>query len=103
MTRLPMRLLVLLLVFGAIAYILLRTLQRLRPQPFHRKRTDPYTILGISPEASETDIKEAYHRELANYHPDKVAHLGEELQAVAQAKTAEIIQAYESISKRRSH
>lgn len=100
MTRLLLRLLVLLFVFGVIAYVLLRTMRRLRPQPFHRKRADDPSILGISPEASETEIKEAYHRELAKYHPDKVAHLGEELQAVARAKTAEIIRAYESLRKK---
>ncbi len=101
MTRFFLRLLALSFVIGILAYVLLSTLRRLRRHPSQRKRTDPYTILGISPEASETEIKQAYHRELAKYHPDKAAHLGEELQAVAQTKTAEIIRAYESLSKHR--
>jgi DnaJ like chaperone protein len=37
------------------------------------------------------------------YHPDKVAHLGEELQKVAHRKAVEIQQAYEQLRKPRSH
>ena len=51
--------------------------------------------LGISPTAGETEIKAAYRRLLAKYHPDKVAHLGEEFRILASARTQYIIEAYE--------
>lgn len=57
----------------------------------------PYEVLGVSPSASRDEIKTAY-RKLANqYHPDKVAHLGEELQALADQRFKEITQAYEQL------
>ncbi len=58
---------------------------------------DPYEILGINPGAGSADIKKAYRRMIAQYHPDKVAHLGEELRETAHRKTLEIQQAYEEL------
>ena len=31
---------------------------------------DPYRILGVSPDASEDEIKAAYRRMAKKYHPD---------------------------------
>lgn len=57
----------------------------------------PYEVLGIGPSASQDEIKAAY-RKLANqYHPDKVVHLGEELQALADQRFKEIQKAYEQL------
>jgi uncharacterized membrane protein YkvA (DUF1232 family) len=57
----------------------------------------PFEILGIEPSATQDEIKSAY-RKLANqYHPDKVAHLGEELQALADQRFKEIQDAYEQL------
>ena len=53
------------------------------------------TALGISATATETEIKAAYRRLLAKYHPDKVAHLGEEFRVLASARTQYLIEAYE--------
>ena len=53
---------------------------------------DPYQILGVSPNASEDDIKQAYRRLAKQYHPD--LHPGD--QQAAQ-KMNEINQAYEQI------
>jgi DnaJ like chaperone protein len=36
------------------------------------------------------------------YHPDRVAHLGEDLQRLAHEKTLEIQRAYEHIKRRRT-
>jgi DnaJ like chaperone protein len=56
---------------------------------------DPYQILGIDSSASKEEIQAAYKARMHEYHPDKVAHLGEELQKVAHRKAVEIQQAYE--------
>jgi hypothetical protein len=61
---------------------------------------DPYGVLGITPQASPEEIKHAY-RELANkYHPDKLAHLGEEFQKLAEIRFKEIQQAFEQLSRK---
>lgn len=63
---------------------------------------DPYKVLGLSPSASQTEIKEAYRQKLQEYHPDKVSHMGEDLQKLAQSKTIDIINAYNSLKKIRN-
>jgi uncharacterized membrane protein YkvA (DUF1232 family) len=60
---------------------------------------DPYQILGIDSSASREGIQSAYKARMHEYHPDKVAHLGEELQKVAHRKAVEIQQAYEQLRK----
>jgi DnaJ like chaperone protein len=60
---------------------------------------DPYQILGIDSLASREEIQAAYKARMHEYHPDKVAHLGEELQKVAHRKAVEIQQAYEQLRK----
>ncbi|MEE9278853.1 MAG: DnaJ domain-containing protein [Myxococcota bacterium] len=60
---------------------------------------DPLEILGIDSSASGEEIKAAYKARMHEYHPDKVAHLGEELQKVAHRKAVEIRQAYEQLRK----
>ena len=92
-----LRLLVFLGLFVSIIYML-RKKFILRPLSAPLS-DDPYIILGISRGASETEIKEAYHRELAKYHPDKVAHLGIELQELARTKTTAIIAAYKALER----
>jgi DnaJ-domain-containing protein 1 len=45
------------------------------------------------------DIRRAYRRRMSEYHPDKVAHLGEEIRQVATEKSKEINAAYEEASR----
>ena len=63
-------------------------------------KNDPFEILGISREATPAEIKAAYRRESQRYHPDKVAHLGEEFQNLAKKKFIEIQKAYEALRQR---
>lgn len=61
---------------------------------------DPYTLLEVSPQASPEEIKAAYKRAVARYHPDKVAHLGKEFQELAHKKLLAIQQAYEILQSK---
>ncbi|MCH2186293.1 DnaJ domain-containing protein, partial [Myxococcota bacterium] len=60
---------------------------------------DPYTVLGIDRSASEKEIQSAYRARMQEYHPDKVSHLGEELQRLANVKSQEIQRAYQQLKK----
>ncbi len=61
----------------------------------------PWQLLDIEPGASDEAIEAAYKAQLMQYHPDRVAHLGEDLQRLAHEKTLEIQRAYEQIKRRR--
>ena len=58
----------------------------------------PHEILGVSPEATQEEIRAAYICLAKQYHPDKVAHLGKEFQELADKKFKEIQQAYARLS-----
>jgi uncharacterized membrane protein YkvA (DUF1232 family) len=60
---------------------------------------DPYEVLGIPASASAEAIESAYKARMKEYHPDKVAHLGKELQELAHRKALEIQQAYQQLRK----
>ncbi len=53
-----------------------------------------YQLLGIEPNASGDEVKRAFRREIARYHPDKVQHLGHEFQEIAAVRAAELTEAY---------
>lgn len=57
----------------------------------------PHEILDVPPGASQEEIKAAF-KQLANkYHPDKVAHLGDEFKVLAEEKFKEIQEAYQQL------
>jgi DnaJ like chaperone protein len=66
-------------------------------RPQDAKALDPYAVLGIAPSASREAIQSAYRARMHEYHPDKVAHLGEELQKLAHEKTQQIQRAYQQL------
>ena len=60
-----------------------------------------YRILGITPDATDEEVRKAYRRMAIQYHPDKVATLGEDVQKAAEEKFKAISQAYEAICRER--
>lgn len=55
-----------------------------------------WTTLKVSRTASLEEVQEAYRALISQYHPDKVARLGDEIKAVAEKKSKEINSAYEA-------
>lgn len=60
-----------------------------------------YKVLGITPEASDDEVKAAYRRMALKHHPDRVATLGEDVRKAAEQKFQEINAAKETIYKAR--
>ena len=57
-----------------------------------------YELLELTPDVGTEEIKRAFRREIAKYHPDKVQHLGKEFQEIAATKAAELTQAYKTLT-----
>ena len=61
---------------------------------------DPYSILGVSPNASPDEVKKAYRELARKYHPDN--YQNNPLADLAEEKMKEINEAYDAITKGRS-
>jgi DnaJ-domain-containing protein 1 len=60
-----------------------------------------FRVLEVPQTASKEEIVAAYKQKIGEYHPDKVAQMGEELRALAESKSKQINAAYEAAMKRR--
>jgi len=69
---------------------------------FYRETDESaYAVLGISPNATDDEVKSAYRRMAMKNHPDKVATLGPEVQKAAEEKFRQIQDAYDTIKRQR--
>lgn len=68
---------------------------------FYKDVDTSYKILGVEPTSTNEEIKKAYRQLAVKFHPDKVAHLGEEYLKGAQEKFQKIQEAYENLKKQR--
>ena len=62
--------------------------------------SDPYSVLGVSPNASDEEIKKAYRELARKYHPDN--YQNNPLADLAEEKMKEVNEAYDAINKMRS-
>lgn len=64
---------------------------------------DAYKALGVSPSASDAEIKKAYRKLMSENHPDKLAGRGlpESMREMAEERTREISHAYDVIKDAR--
>ncbi len=60
---------------------------------------EAYRVLHVSPDAPWREVQSAYKERMAKSHPDKVSHLGEELQEKAKELTVKINKAYNTIKR----
>ena len=68
---------------------------------FWKDANSAYSVLEISPSATDDEVKTAYRRMAMKNHPDKVATLGPEVQRAAAEKFRQVQEAYETIKKQR--
>jgi DnaJ-class molecular chaperone len=64
---------------------------------FKLRRDNPYGVLGLTDEASDAEVDQAYRRLISQYHPDRMSGVADDLRRQAEAKAREINAAYDRI------
>ena len=62
---------------------------------------EAYAVLGLTPDATDDEVRKAYKKMMIQYHPDRVANLGEDVRQAATLKAQEINKAKDMIYKSR--
>jgi DnaJ-domain-containing protein 1 len=86
-----------------LALLVLVVVRLLRVRPSRRAVAergdwDAHAVLGVPRGASSEAVTQAYRDRLKEYHPDRVAGLGRELQELAHRKTVDIQRAYAELT-----
>jgi DnaJ like chaperone protein len=68
---------------------------------YYKDIASAYSILEVEPSATDEELKKAYRKMAVKYHPDKVNHLGDEVQRAAKEKFQKLQDSYEQIKKQR--
>lgn len=68
---------------------------------YYKEEQSAYTVLEISPSATDDEVRAAYRRMAMKNHPDRVSTLGPEVQKAAAERFQQIHDAYETIKKQR--
>lgn len=68
---------------------------------FYKESSAAYTVLEISPDATDEEVRTAYRKMAMKNHPDKVATLGPDVQKAATEKFRQVQEAYETIKRER--
>jgi DnaJ like chaperone protein len=71
--------------------------------PPQQRIDDAYAALGVTPQASESEIKSAYRKLMRDNHPDRLTAKGlpEHMRALAEERAREINVAYDVIKQAR--
>jgi DnaJ like chaperone protein len=83
---------------------MVRGFERGAGQPTPAQSLDEaYKVLGVTPQASNDEVKMAYRRLMSQHHPDKLVARGlpQSMSGVAEQKTHEVRTAYEQIKTQR--
>lgn len=68
---------------------------------FYKETNAAYTVLEISANATDDEVRAAYRKMAMKNHPDKVATLGPDVQKAAAEKFRQVQEAYETIKRER--
>ena len=64
---------------------------------FRSDRDNPYRVLGLTEDASDAEVDLAWRRLIAQYHPDKLTGVADELRRQAEIRARAINAAYDRI------
>lgn len=79
------------------------TLRRLKATHLGTGADDPYVILGVLPDAPDDELRRAWRSQLSQSHPDRARSRGlpDEFIIIAEAKSAAINAAFDTVMKER--
>ncbi|WP_163989422.1 J domain-containing protein [Pyxidicoccus caerfyrddinensis] len=60
---------------------------------------DAWTVLGLSRDTPLDEARKAFRALITQYHPDKVAHLAPEFHELAERRTREILDAWDTVER----